>query len=121
MTFGWGRRVCSGQGLAEQGTFLSVARFLWAFNIQKAQDSQGKEIPVDINAYTNGLNMRPQPFDCRWTVRSEEIRRTVEREGKQALEELDQYTGETKYRMSTFYQQERWEETANENVDKEKV
>lgn len=116
MTFGWGRRICSGQGLTEQGTFLSVARFLWAFNIQKALDERGYEIPVDINDYTNGLNMRPQPFPCRWTVRSEEIRRTVEREGKQAMEELDQYTGETKYRMSTFYQQAQWEEQANENV-----
>lgn len=116
MTFGWGRRICSGQGLAEQGTLLSVARFLWGFNIQKALDANGEEIPVDINAYTNGLNMRPQPFDCRWTVRSEEIRRTIEREGKQALEELDVYTGETKYRMSTFYKQDRWEDRKNVDV-----
>lgn len=52
MTFGWGRRVCSGQGLAEQGTFITVARLLWAYNIQKALDDQGHEIPVDIFAYT---------------------------------------------------------------------
>ena len=52
MTFGWGRRVCSGQGLAEQGTFLTVARLLWAFNIQKALDKNGNEIPVDIFRYT---------------------------------------------------------------------
>jgi hypothetical protein len=87
-----------------------VARFLWGFNIHKALDKNGREIPVDINAYTNGLNMRPEPFNCRWTVRSEEIRKTIEREGKQALEELDVYSGETKYRMSTFYQQDTWED-----------
>jgi len=52
MTFGWGRRVCSGQGLAEQGTFITVARLLWAFNICKALDEAGNEIPVDIFAYT---------------------------------------------------------------------
>jgi cytochrome P450 len=52
MTFGWGRRVCAGQALAEQGTFISVARLLWAFNIQKAIDEAGKEIPVDIFNYT---------------------------------------------------------------------
>lgn len=52
MTFGWGRRVCSGQGLAEQGTFITIARLLWAFNIRKARGSDGKEIPVDIFAYT---------------------------------------------------------------------
>nr|KAK5449212.1 hypothetical protein LTR18_002301 [Exophiala xenobiotica] len=103
MTFGWGRRVCSGQGLAEQGTFLTVARLLWAFNIQKALDKNGNEIPVDIFRYTNGLNMRPEPFECRITPRSPEIQETVEREGKQALEELSQFEGESKYRMSTFY------------------
>lgn len=47
--------------------------------------------------------MRPQPFECSITPRSEEIRRTIEHEGKQALEDLEQYRGETKYRMSTFY------------------
>ncbi|KIW10511.1 hypothetical protein PV08_11475 [Exophiala spinifera] len=105
MTFGWGRRVCSGQGLAEQGTFLTVARLLWAFNIQKALDENGNEIPVDIFKYTNGLNWRPEPFRCRITPRSPEVKETIEREGKQALEELSQFEGESKYRMSTFYLQ----------------
>ncbi|EHY53655.1 hypothetical protein HRR83_003868 [Exophiala dermatitidis] len=105
MTFGWGRRVCSGQGLAEQGTYLSVARILWGFNVQKALDENGNEIPVDIFKYTNGLNWRPEPFQCRITPRSPEIKETIEREGRQALEELAQYDGDTEYRMSTFYQQ----------------
>lgn len=35
--------------------------------------------------------------------RTEEIRATIEREGKQALEDLAQYNGESQYRMSTFY------------------
>jgi len=107
MTFGWGRRVCSGQGLAEQGTFLTVARLLWGFNIQKALDQNGNEIPVDIFSYTNGLNMRPNPFDCRITPRSAEIKETMEREGRQALEDLAQYESESQYRMSTFYLQDK--------------
>ena len=52
MTFGWGRRVCSGQALAEQGTWITVARVLWGFKISKAKDENGVEIPVDIFAYT---------------------------------------------------------------------
>jgi hypothetical protein len=52
MTFGWGRRVCVGQALAEQGTFISIARLLWAFDIRKAVGADGKEIPVDIFDYT---------------------------------------------------------------------
>ncbi|KAI4719826.1 cytochrome P450 [Aureobasidium sp. EXF-10727] len=104
MTFGWGRRVCSGQGLAEQGTFISIARLLWAFRIEKAKDENGKDIPVDIFAYTNGLNMRPEPFSCSITPRSESIRETVLAEGKQALAELSIYDGETKYELSQFYE-----------------
>ncbi|KAI6872120.1 cytochrome P450 [Hortaea werneckii] len=103
MTFGWGRRVCSGQGLAEQGTFMTVARLLWAYRIQKALDGQGAEIPVDIFAYTDGLNMRPQPFKCRFTPRSPDIRETIEREGRQALENLAMYDGESE-RVSDFFQ-----------------
>ncbi|KAK3381042.1 cytochrome P450 [Podospora didyma] len=108
MTFGWGRRVCSGQALAEQGTWITVARLLWAFTIQKAKDpTTGKDIEVDIFAYTNGLNMRPQPFKCDIFPRSEELRQSVIREGEQALNDLQVHDGESKYRMSTFYQKEK--------------
>ncbi|KAI0195410.1 cytochrome P450 [Astrocystis sublimbata] len=103
MTFGWGRRVCTGQALAEQGTWITVARILWGFTIQRKRGADGKLIEVDIFNYTNGLNMRPLPFECNIMPRSQEIQKTIEREGAQALEELDQYRGETKYRMSTFY------------------
>jgi hypothetical protein len=47
--------------------------------------------------------MRPRPFKCSITPRTEQIRQTIEREGLQALQDLDQYKGESKYRMSTFY------------------
>ncbi|BCS28751.1 cytochrome P450 [Aspergillus puulaauensis] len=107
MTFGWGRRVCSGQGLAEQGTFITIARLLWGFRIEKARAEKGDEIPVDIFDYTNGLNMRPNPFECSITPRSEEIRSTIEREGEQALQYLAKYDGESKYRMSTYYAEQK--------------
>ncbi|AEO55767.1 hypothetical protein MYCTH_2116457 [Thermothelomyces thermophilus ATCC 42464] len=108
MTFGWGRRVCSGQALAEQGTWVTVARLLWGFNIRKAKDPKtGKQIDVDIFAFTNGLNMRPQPFPCEIVPRSEEIKEAILREGEQALADLKLHDGETRYRMSTFYQQQK--------------
>jgi len=47
--------------------------------------------------------MRPQPFECDIIPRSPEIAATIAREGEQALADLQQYKGETKYRMSTFY------------------
>jgi hypothetical protein len=49
--------------------------------------------------------MRPRPFECSITPRSEAIRETIEREGRLALQDLEQYRGESKYRMSTFYQE----------------
>lgn len=52
MTFGWGRRVCSGQALAEQGTWVTVARLLWGFKIQKKTRPDGSVVPVDIFNYT---------------------------------------------------------------------
>ncbi|KAH8600239.1 cytochrome P450 [Bisporella sp. PMI_857] len=108
MTFGWGRRVCSGQALAEQGTWITIARLLWAFNIQKAKDPEtGLEIDVDIFAFTNGLNMRPQPFKCDITARSDSIRDTVVKESDQALQDLQILDGESEYKMSTFYQSQR--------------
>ncbi|KAI1261808.1 cytochrome P450 [Xylariaceae sp. FL1019] len=103
MTFGWGRRVCSGQALAEQGVWITVARLLWGFNVQKKTRQDGSVVEVDIFNYTNGLNMRPRPFECSITPRSGDIRETIEREGRNALADLEEYRGETKYRMSTFY------------------
>lgn len=61
---------------------------------------------VDMRVLTihrNGLNMRPQPFECSITPRSEEIRKTIIREGEQGLADLEQYSGSSKYRLSTFY------------------
>jgi cytochrome P450 len=36
--FGYGRRQCSGQPLAEQGLYYSLARMAWAFDIKPALD-----------------------------------------------------------------------------------
>lgn len=51
----------------------------------------------------NGLNMRPNPFECRITPRSPEIQAAIDREGRQALQDLSRFDGETQYRMSTYY------------------
>ena len=51
--FGWGRRVCPGASVAKNSIFISVARLLWAFEVGPAQ-RDGKDVPVDIYAYTDG-------------------------------------------------------------------
>lgn len=114
-TFGFGRRQCSGQPLAEQGLFTSVCRLLWAFDIKPALDEQvdlmcsrlkqGNEIPVDIFAYTDGENMRPQPFRARFIPRSEEILKTLQREAREAEERLSKWNGTTKVDVKDFFKQ----------------
>ncbi|KAL5365736.1 hypothetical protein BJX96DRAFT_159638 [Aspergillus floccosus] len=73
---------------AEKGTFITVARLLWGFRNERALDREENGIPVDIFDYTKGLNMRPNPFKCRITLRTSEIQATIEREGRQALQGL---------------------------------
>ena len=38
--FGWGRRQCSGQPLAEQGLFITFARLIWAFKMEPGLDEK---------------------------------------------------------------------------------
>lgn len=37
--FGWGRRACSGQPLAEQGLIMAIVRLLWAFRVTPGRGS----------------------------------------------------------------------------------
>jgi hypothetical protein len=46
--------------------------------------------------------MRPNLFKVSIKPRSDRIRQAIVREGEQALADLAQYDGVTKYRMSTF-------------------
>ena len=45
--FGWGRRQCSGQPLAEQGLIFSLGRMIWAFDIRPGLDEQ-VSVPATI-------------------------------------------------------------------------
>jgi cytochrome P450 len=61
-TFGAGRRICPGLHLAENTLSLAIARMLWAFNISKAKDENGKEIAIDPTALTQAVAVCPLPF-----------------------------------------------------------
>lgn len=57
---------------------------------------------------SNGLNWRPQPFPCRFIPRSEEIRQAIEREGREALQNLSMYDGESE-RVAEFFKRSKQE------------
>jgi len=49
VSFGFGRRICVGKELAADSLFIDIARMLWALNFERAQDENGKEVPLDLD------------------------------------------------------------------------
>ncbi|KAI0789549.1 OrdA protein [Abortiporus biennis] len=63
ISFGFGRRVCPGQTLAEASLFACIAMSLAVFDFEKATDENGSQItPVHEN--TSGTISYPKPFKC---------------------------------------------------------
>ncbi|KAF5315496.1 hypothetical protein D9619_007173 [Psilocybe cf. subviscida] len=53
-TFGFGRRICPGRHMGRATLWLSMATTLWAFNMGKAKDASGNEIPIS-GEYSDGM------------------------------------------------------------------
>ena len=79
-TFGAGRRFCQGTHVAERSLFLGIARLLWAFDIEKAVDTEGKPIWPDASELTEGGLVQPKSFPASIRPRSEEKADAVRRE-----------------------------------------
>jgi hypothetical protein len=54
--------LLKGLNVAERSLFLALARIAWGFNITKAKDSQGLEIPIDRDAILESQASGPMPF-----------------------------------------------------------
>lgn len=83
----------------------AASRFQWISSTTRECQILPLVALQTTNNTRNGLNMRPQPFKVNITPRNDTVRQTMIREGEQALADLAQFDGETKYRMSTFYKQ----------------
>ncbi|CAG9988754.1 unnamed protein product [Clonostachys byssicola] len=88
-TFGAGRRVCPGFHVAERNIFIAVSRLLWGFNFQRARDASGKIIPINRDAVTPGLIVRPEDFECTIKVRSKSREEFIRKSWSDAQENLD--------------------------------
>ncbi|KAH9942706.1 cytochrome P450 [Amylocystis lapponica] len=75
LAFGFERRVCPGQLLADASIFIAVARTLAAFDISKALDEHGVPIEPEVN-YTEVIS-HPGPFSCRISPRTSEMGRLL--------------------------------------------
>ncbi|EFQ26989.1 cytochrome P450 [Colletotrichum graminicola M1.001] len=90
--FGWGRRICPGMHLGSASVALNIARILWVFAVGPAEDEKGRDIDVEIFAYSDGFNSSPLPFPCSITPRSSHHAAVIQREHENALKELGKYT-----------------------------
>ncbi|KAI9450251.1 cytochrome P450 [Russula earlei] len=65
VTFGFGRRICVGKDLALDSLFINIARVLWAVKLERARDTNGRQVPLDTDTLVDaGLIARPVPYDC---------------------------------------------------------
>ncbi|KAI0086646.1 cytochrome P450 [Irpex rosettiformis] len=71
--FGFGRRVCPGQHVANNSLFLNIALILWAFTV--SEDPSG---PIDAMAFMDAANTRPFPFKVNFKPRFSGMREVVE-------------------------------------------
>jgi len=74
--FGYGRRICPGQLLAEDTLFIVVAMVLATLNIDKAVNSDGLPMEPKVN-YTGPTITHAAPFECRISPRSAETEQLV--------------------------------------------
>ncbi|KAL4738336.1 cytochrome P450 [Aspergillus similis] len=76
--FGVGRRICSGQKMAEASIKINIAKIVWGFNLEKVPGS-----PPDISietGYSGGFVIHPKKFPIHITPRSEERAAIIQKE-----------------------------------------
>jgi len=70
VTFGFGRRICVGKDLALESLFITMARILWAADLEPRRDEDGRQVPLDTETLRDvGIVIRPVPYDCVVTPR----------------------------------------------------
>jgi cytochrome P450 len=88
--FGFGRRICVGQHLAEASVWIVVASMLSTINIRKAVDAQGREVTPDVDL-TDGLTSHPKTFRCRKEPRGRESLSTIQSAAAEAHHGIMQF------------------------------
>ncbi|KAI9572561.1 cytochrome P450 [Boletus coccyginus] len=63
-SFGFGRRICPGQHVANRSVFINTALLLWSFRITQDPNS-----PIDDKGFVDGVIAHPKPFDACFTPR----------------------------------------------------
>ncbi|KAJ7071651.1 cytochrome P450 [Mycena amicta] len=61
--FGFGRRICTGQHLAENSVWIAMATILASCEIDYAVDANGQRI-VPLGGMSDGVASHPNPYQC---------------------------------------------------------
>lgn len=69
--FGFGRRVCPGQELAEAELLVACAALASSFRLEKKRLANGQYVPIDDYDFTSTLITIARPFEMEFIVRSE--------------------------------------------------
>lgn len=76
--FGYGRRICPGRFLAQEGLFITISRLLAAFTISKAMHD-GKPVDFEPKHVTDGVLDFPADFPYNIVPRSEKHAEMIRR------------------------------------------
>lgn len=63
-TFGWGRRTCLGQNLADTELFLAAGAVIWGFELGPKRDAwTGEEVAIDTLSTNSNVILEPKPWE----------------------------------------------------------
>ncbi|KAJ5233208.1 uncharacterized protein N7469_004974 [Penicillium citrinum] len=68
--FGFGRRICPGQSIAERSLNILTARIAWATTLSRKKDADGNLMPLPLYDYCPGFNVQPNLFEFDVIARS---------------------------------------------------
>ncbi|KAI0301682.1 cytochrome P450 [Multifurca ochricompacta] len=70
VSYGYGRRLCVGQYLANDSVFINIATMLWAARFEHEKEGNGQEVSLDADSFIgNGIVSRPVSIPYRITPR----------------------------------------------------
>ncbi|KAI3533163.1 hypothetical protein CSPX01_12960 [Colletotrichum filicis] len=100
-TFGWGRRLCSGQPLAEQGIWFTIVGLLWSFKM-RSTDEHGNSKELDVFAFNDSPAPRPSPFTVEFKPRTSTTKGIIQADALKAEDELRKYDVNSKVAIENF-------------------
>ncbi|EPS92745.1 hypothetical protein FOMPIDRAFT_62158 [Fomitopsis schrenkii] len=87
--FGFGRRTCPGQHLAEASLWLAISNILLVYDIRPARDTKTGEPVLPPLEFTPGALSKPLPFKVDIKPRSAKAEALIRATYKTALEKID--------------------------------